>query len=202
MNKKDNKNKFQLIFYILIALVLLVGVSYAFFRANLTGDKEYSIEVGGLVFRYTEAAQGLTINNSMPVSDEEGIVSTNYFDFNIYAEDKTISYNIYLKELSGNTLDPDYVKVYLTDQTNTQIVAPTAISSLSAYVNDTNSYLLYTTSISPNGVAGSTQYYRLRIWLSNSYNTEANIDYTTNGNLQSGEVETKTFAFKINISPN
>ena len=203
MEKIDKKTKFQIAFYILIALVLITGVTYAFFRVNLTGDKEYSIQISGLTFRYTEESQGISLTNPEILTDEEGIAQAEYFDFNIYSDD-TINYSIYLKEETGNNLNLNHVKVYLTGEYNNQIkeVRPIAISSLSSYSYDTNSYLLLNTAIKPDIETGnSTQNYKLRIWI-DSLEAFGGVQYSTNDYSQSGQVPNSTFSFKVNVASN
>ena len=201
MKNKKEKKQSRLFYYTLIGLLLLIGVSFAFFSANFIGTKENIIDLKGLVFRYTEESQAISITNASAMTDEEGKSQSNYFDFNIYIENDYnygITYNIYLKELTGNNIDQKYIKVYLTDQNDNEVVMPTSVSNLMKYPNDTNSYLLYTTTITPTDTGNNTQKYRLRIWIDEKYQDD-DINYETNGNIQTGTIEDKSYGFKVNV---
>lgn len=197
MKKKIIKN----FYVILICLLILIGISFAFFSANFIGHREHAIDIKGLVFRYTEASQGITLTNPDLLKDSDGKTQNTYFDFNVYIannNDYAMTYNIYLKELVGNTLSTNYVKVYLTDQGENQIVPVSTISALKIYPNDSDSYILYTDTIAPNqDTKNNTKYYRLRLWLSDNYDDGSNS--TTVDNKQTVTIVDKTFAFKVNV---
>jgi len=186
-------------FYIaLIGILLVIGGSFALFTANFIGDKYQVINLNGLKFRYTEGDSAIYMENAEPMSDEDGKKLDNYFDFNIYLEyknDYSIPYNIFLEELDNNTVDPKYIKVYLTDQNDNVIIGPTKISDLEPYKMD--DYLLHSTSISTEENNNNTQYYRLRTWLDENYVSD--VSYETNGNVQTGMIG-GTFGFRVNIS--
>lgn len=193
--------KAKYFYFVLVLVLLLGGTSFAFFTANFFGIKDNIIELKGLVFRYNELSQGINMTNALPKSDEEGKSQSNYFDFNTYIENDynyAMTYNIYLKELIGNNIDPKYIKVYLTDQNDNQIVMPTSVSNLMKYPNDTDSYLLYTTTITPESNGNNTNNYRLRIWLDENF-VDNDINYETNGNIQTGTILDRTFGFKVNV---
>lgn len=197
----DNTKKNVKLFYIILIISLcFMGFSFALFSANFIGDKEISVNIDGLNFRYSEGVQGLTIVDPEPLSNAVGMASTDYFDFDIYIANNFnygIAYNIYLKLDTTNTISNSDVMVYLTDQNNNQIVGPTLISALSSYSNDTNSYLLYNTSITPNQSGNNTQYYRLRMWLKEDYVDV--ISYQVNGNTQTSTIGDKSFSFVVNV---
>ena len=69
-SKKSNK---IFIGIILILVVLVIGISYAWLTDTILGKKEYIIKAGNLNLVLDETSQGLTIENSIPISDEEGL---------------------------------------------------------------------------------------------------------------------------------
>ena len=75
---------------LLASLVLVViGVSYAFFTYSRQGSKENTITTGALTFIYDEKkaeGNGISLSNAFPMSDEEGKQlsgSNNVFDFQV-----------------------------------------------------------------------------------------------------------------------
>ena len=76
---------------------------------------------------YTETNE-ITMNDAIPIKDEEGKLLTNYFDFQVLTYIKTkdndsterkISYNVVLEPLTvDNALSDNEIKVYLTKVEN------------------------------------------------------------------------------------
>ena len=202
MKKKITTNIKKNVFYIaLIGVLLVIGGSFALFTANFIGDKYQVINLNGLMFRYTEEDSAIYMDKAEPMSDEDGKKLDNYFDFNIYLKytnNYSIPYALLLEELENNTVDPKYIKVYLTDQNDNEIIAPTKMSDLALFKN--GDYLLHSTEISTEGIGNNTQYYRLRTWIDESYTPE--LTYGTEGNVQTGFFGYGTFSFRVNVSSN
>ena len=71
----DNKKVLIISVISVIALVIaIVGTSYAMFTANLTGTKENVINTGYVKMSCAETT--FNVQNSSPMSDSEGIAST------------------------------------------------------------------------------------------------------------------------------
>ena len=141
MKKKRIKEikKAKLIYYILILILVIAGVSFAAFTVNFIGTKEHTVDLKGLIFRYTEDTTALTYKDPTFLTDSEGKSQTTYFDFTTYIENTynyAITYNIYLKELANNNINKSYVKVYLEDQNGNVLLEPTKVSNLVKYPND------------------------------------------------------------------
>ena len=204
MKKKRIKEikKAKLIYYILILILVIAGVSFAAFTVNFIGTKEHTVDLKGLIFRYTEDTTALTYKDPTFLTDSEGKSQTTYFDFTTYIENTynyAITYNIYLKELANNNINKSYVKVYLEDQNGNVLLEPTKVSNLVKYPNDDDSYILRTDTITPNSTTNNkTNKYRLRIWVDKEYE-DSDVIYTSSGNNQTGEIEDKIFAFKVNV---
>lgn len=146
------------------------------------GTKDNVVTAGIIDFIYTESTNGLTILNSAPMADDVGkVLQTNvnqgitqgYFDFSIVAsssQSKSFSYEIYMTPDATNTLATEYVKIYLTNTSNSPYseysgTVPT-FSSLSTSTVDANSKILY------SGTYNGTyllQTFRLRMWIKDTY---------------------------------
>ena len=198
-----NKNKVILsILGILMLVVVTVGVTYAVFTYTKLGTTENTVTAGTLKFLYTEntgVGRGINISEAFPVSDELGksYTTENYvFDFSVEAENsgnEEIPYEVTLRRKSTSTLAESNVKVYLTDMTDeadTQIVAPTLYSDLIQTTIDVGEEVektIYNGTV----LGGELTYkkdFRLRMW----------IDETSNQD----DINSKTFAALVNVYSN
>ena len=128
--------------------------------------------------------------NAYPISDEfalQNLDKLSYIDFTVSSTinnpDKAISYELYLTGDTTNTLDSNYIKVYLTDENNNLIVAPKTYNSLenTTYQADKQTgKVIYT----GNNPGTKTNKYRLYAWIDK--------DYEQNSVSQ-------TFKFNVNI---
>lgn len=175
---------------ILILVVAVVGISYAVWNQSFTGTKDNSLNTGYVSFTYTESNDNvISIENATPMSDENGKKQTgskSMFDFNVSATYKgvdSIQYEVYTT-LVQNTLSPEYLKVYLTDQNN---------QAVEGYKEDVPTYNMLPNSSIGEGKtlykgtlssSGKSKNLRLRIWISSNYDQP--------------EVS-KSFSFKVNV---
>lgn len=189
----------------LIAIVLIVGISYA-----ITNFSNFSsingINSGHISFTYTEPTNSYDLINVLPLSDDDGMIQTNYFEFSVSSNFSTnanddngvyIPYEISItpQQLdSGKTAIGDTnIKVYLTKVENGKeimVTAPTLISSLknSDYLANSKE-VAYNLNSHHNNNGSVTTTYRLRAWIiiDNSIT-----DWTTTGQYQ--------YKFKVNVN--
>ena len=98
---------------ILVIVSILVFVNIA--DVSLTAG-EISIDLSGI-------NGNQTFSNIIPLTDNDGMNSSSYFDFTVNAtvDTERIYYEVYILPDSENTLDTSYLKTYLTDQSNVEI---------------------------------------------------------------------------------
>lgn len=72
---EGNKKK---IIALVVALVLLVGGTYAWLTLTLTGTKTARIEAGTLSLELVDEANEINVENALPVADEEGMKTDPY----------------------------------------------------------------------------------------------------------------------------
>ncbi len=100
--EKDNKKKkiITLVISILIILILILAISYAYFSTRLDGSDQI-VKVGELELVLDETSEGITLDNAIGLSDEDGMNLTpstfelrnngnNAVDYTIYLDDNTI----------------------------------------------------------------------------------------------------------------
>lgn len=209
--QSDEKKKLVLsILAVLVLVLMVIGVFYAVFTYVGTGTRENRVTTGTLTFSYTEGTASINIVDAHPVSDEVGkaITSANVgaagsiaanpagsqmqyagvFDFEVSASmssPQDINYEIYATEASGNTLDAQYVKIYLTDQSDTAEEGYTgAVPTYDTLTTTSKNSGTGKTLLSDTFSNTSSKQYRLRMWISDSY---------------SAQVPRKTFAIKVNV---
>ena len=178
MDNKDSSKQILLsVLGVAILVVAVVGISFAAFSFTKAGTVANTITTGTITMSYTEPTNGITLTNALPTSDATGKSlkgENNTFDFTVGASvsgSTKINYVITAVPATENTLTNAGVKVYLTDQKDTQILAPTKVSALPTTQanNDagapTGQFILKTGTYA----ASSTDSYRLRMWVANDY---------------------------------
>lgn len=178
----------------LLSFIIIIGISYALIKFNFIGNKENTINVEGLKFTYNEVSTSLSLTSDDILSDENGINSNKYFDFNVSLEkniETGVSYNILLT--SDNTNNLSDIKAYLTEvknNTETKLIDPITLNNLTK-VN--NNMKLYSDIIDPN----KTKYYRLRLWVDENFGSSQTT--SINGNTSTGTIAGFTFKFVVSI---
>ena len=195
MNKK--RQTITAVIGLLGVLAIISGVTYAWFSYSKTGTKENVITAGKIKFIYTEETNGLTLSDAMPMTDAQGKAQASpaYFDFKVASETSSsvqipyiVTVRVKPEANASDQLDAKNVKVWLSDQTNNELVAGengvkffqdtvparTAGTFLEAYTgaynpSDGTNYrynerIIYS-GVVPAGESNYSQGFRLRMWL-------------------------------------
>ena len=176
-NTNSSKQVLVSILGVAILIVAVVGISFAAFSYSKTGTVANTITTGTITMSYSEPTNGINLTDALPISDTAGKALTgtnNVFDFTVATTVKgtaTISYAITAVKGDGCTVADAGVKVYLTDQEDAEILAPTKVTALTTTTADnaagapTGQYVLKTGTYS----ATKTEEYRLRMWVADDY---------------------------------
>ena len=70
--KKKTNNRPLLLLSIIIALILILGITYAWLTLVLNGTKSNQIVAGNLVLNLADEGNGINLEGAAPVSDEVG----------------------------------------------------------------------------------------------------------------------------------
>lgn len=204
MDTNTNGNKKEIIlaiFGVVLLVFAVIGVSYAVFTFEQMGVRENTIRTGTISFAYNETSNGISITNAQPmtdasgkvlvVSDTENGISQGYFDFNVSGSitgNAMITYEVYGTVDSSSTMDPNHVKVYLTDGSANEVPytgydgsSVPVYGSLPTATSDPSGKRLYTDSFSGNTLSKT---FRLRLWVADTY-TVADVS--------------KTFTMRVNV---
>ena len=107
-----DKRIIVLIVLILISIITLIGSSYALLTKSFKSEK-LSMQVGTLKVDFTEG-NAITMNNAIPMTDENGMNTTPYTFTITNSGDVDAYYTVSNEEELANTLDTNYLKMRLT----------------------------------------------------------------------------------------
>lgn len=187
----------------IVGLVLVTaGISYAWFSYSGQGETTNTITSGNIAFHYTESSQGLSLTDAMPMTDAQGKGQSTYFDFTIEAKTtnySAIPYIITAKVDSSSTLPANYIKVYLTDQSNNEIEPVSVLGSLQQFTHDTinitgTEKIIHEGFVQRNN-SNYNESFRLRMWIADNINMNSNDDGV-------GTYNGETFTIKVNVYGN
>lgn len=185
--KKENKNfmeknKKQII-AIALALVLLVGGSYAWLTTTLKGTKKVRIEAGTLSLVLNEGNE-INVEDSLPMTDIDGL-KTDAYTFTLQNNGNvTSNYTIYLDDASIDSADERF-----DDSALKYSLKKNEGASTTALLSTLNQRVLDSGTIE----AGTTNTYSLNLWIK---------DEATNDDVQTtkdGQTVGKVFAGKLRI---
>ena len=187
------KKKNTLILFVgLFAFILLAGgISYGYFVYN----KEVAtvdLTSGEIAINYASGNSNITLSNVMTMSDGQGMISNNYLDFNVVgkADIETILYE--LEVVSSNPSLNDYIKVYLTDQEDNSILSPFNYNELyDSIANDGKALYQGLMEGNQDGTSKTTtNNYRLRVWLDESYTGTTTQSFTISTYMYAKNIDT------------
>ena len=186
MEKK--KKKVWIIGGLVLCLVAVIGITFAFFSTGGTQDTANTFTSGCLNIELTDASSSINLTNTYPISDVEGVDSTSY-DFTIRNTcDTPTNYSINLESLNqvSNSLNADYIKVSLSSDTFDNVISKLSTNTKATPELDGayEAYTLYTGNLGAN----ETKTYHLKLW----------IDY----DATVSEAANKTYSSKINVIAN
>lgn len=178
-NNNSSKQILLSVLGVAILVVAVVGISFAAFSYSKTGDVSNTITTGTITMTYTEPTNGINLTDALPITDTAGKAlsgDNNTFDFTVTATiagTTTINYAITAVKGDGCTVADDGIKVYLTDQNDAEVLAPTKVTALSKTASSNaagapaDQYVLKTGTYKAAGT--TTENYRLRMWVADDY---------------------------------
>ena len=165
MREAIKKNKKYIIIGIVIIILLLIGIAFAYLTTTLQGDKEYLVRAGSLDLVLEEGNE-LTLEKQIPLEDSEGM-KLDGFNFSIVNNGKIdTDYTIYLDDMelsAGESRIPDSsIRYSLTRNDETFMTR-----NMTTMGSNPNRRVDFGT-ISPD----ETINYTLRIWIDYDATTE------------------------------
>ena len=172
--KRKEKEK-VLIISIIIVLILVLAVSFAYFSTRLNGTDQI-VKVGKLELVLDETSEGISLENAIGLSDDEGMKLTPSTFKLINNGNKAVDYTIYLDD---NTIS----------DTDTRIEDKYLKYNLNKNGTDSGATLLTSTGTNPNRIidsgtieGGGTNNYSLNLWITDE------VDGNYSGQVFSGKL--------------
>ena len=151
--------KLALFIAILGLTSLVAGSSYAILSTNIKEEGTQLVTAGNVDLEIIEKTEGLDLSDITVMSDIDGMLQNNYYEFNLKNSSSTtvgyilsiINDETALSSYAGNILDDSYIKVGL--EVNNHKMGPYKLDEISRILYD--SYLL----------VGGKANFKLRFWL-------------------------------------
>ena len=161
-------NKKLVIIIAIIAIVLLIGGSFAYWRVSLVQTSTNNIATSCFDLSLSES-NPINLQSAFPIKDSEGKTLTPY-EFTITNNCATYAYyEVNLEVLNNTNLDSRFIKVELDDETPSLLSSkPVTTTTLS---NATTSYKLKKAYMN----ASESKTYHLRLWLDESVTLADNV---------------------------
>ena len=176
MASKKKKGQNHLVVISVILLVFVVISVFLCIKAYVEKKKNKEILITNTItMNYTDDYNGLIIPATSIYSDTDGKILTNkenIFDFVINSKIKDSTktkYSLYLVKDKSSIIPDDKVKIYLESSNDNKFIKPKEVLTPQPYKETDNTkvkgMLLNKDTLSKN----TKIYYRLRIWIDDSY---------------------------------
>ena len=163
MKERLNKQHMTLVLGIICAVgLLVVGISYAWWRLSLVQDKANTAVSKCLKLELANQSNEINLTNMYPISDEEGRALTP-FTFTLKNTcSMAAKYTLNLEMLEGTTLNSNYLAVLVN---NKDIKLLSSYNTATTVVKgSTESRTLDTGTLTPNG----SKDYSISLWMDKS----------------------------------
>ena len=207
MKKLDKFRKLPAIIFSIGFVLIVIGVSYAFFTYSRTGLYTHEIEGGKMGVIYNETTgNNVTLENAFPLTDEEALTRGVEFEWTVTGfneSPKTIYYAIEMEY--GNTIDSKTrfsdTDIKLSLYENNNLIFENEI------YDNLNKQDIYYGSF-PSGTSAdkpTVNNYKIRLWINDNVmitDTTNTVDTTNKHVYSTAEFEKKYASFKINVRAN
>ena len=160
------RNKLAMFITIFGLISLLAGSSYAIFTTSIQEEGTQLVTAGNVNLEIIEKTPGLSLPNLTVMSDVEGMLQDDYYEFNLKNTSTTtvgyivsiINDDVARINYNGNVLDDSYIKVSV--DVNNQKLGPYNLEEIGRVLYD--GYML----------VGGKSNFKIRFWLDESKTSE------------------------------
>ena len=186
---KNRKN--LIITLMIVAIIMIIGATYAFFTYARTGNQNSQLIAGEIYLNYNEGTNALSLSNILPESDSVArSKSNNVLTFTIDGKNTTtnkdIYYEIVLSDGSNQgtktRLKDSHLKFDLVETKKQNNVTTTNTVLEGVSYNELNNTKIWVNTVPSNTTSEIVYTYQLRMWISDEVlisDTESSADYTT-----------------------
>ena len=185
-NIEKNKSRLKIYYSLLITIICIIGVSFAWFRLYLSQSENNTI-ASRTCFNttLTEETSKIALTDEFPIVDEKGLKKTP-FTFTIknncssYVKMYITIESTYRTSTSSSYLKDNYIKVNLspkgTTDNNSVILGEQSLTDLD---NNSKGYILINTGLKAN----EEKSYDLRIWMDSAVTKEQGLNKSWSGKI-------------------
>ncbi len=171
MKKKQDANKKGIILTIVIALIVVIGVTYALFQYQKLGTKKNTITTGTLVLTLDESkGNAITISNAVPMSDRQGEELDSYHFILENTGTLPAKYRIRLEEDQEAITEDGCGAKKMTDTQLKYSLMKNEGKSTPLLLSTSAQHIIDTGTLAP----GAKNTYDLRIWIDSTVGIEVN----------------------------
>ena len=186
MNNENNKKRLTLYYSLLVTIICIIGVSFAWFRLYLSQSNNNVISTRNCFdTTLTEENSKIELTDAFPISDEDGLKQTP-FTFTLknncssYVKAYITIYSTNRTSTDASYLKDDYLKVNISPKGTTKnsslILGEQSLTNLEA---DKEGYMIIDTGLNAN----EEKSYDLRIWMDSETSLEAGLSKNWAGKI-------------------
>lgn len=152
--KSQNSKIIVLGTVIVLVAVFLTGISYALFTLNVQGEKVHTLKSAKLELKFVNESEGIKLENTMPLTDEDGLKTASYQFTLKNTGDLASDYKLVLEDqaITGTRMPDHIIKYYLKKNT---------IENEPDLLNNLDNRILDQGVIRPN----TNIIYELKLWM-------------------------------------
>ena len=200
---KKNKKKLSLYYGLLVTVICIIGVSFAWFRLYLSQSEDNTL-ASRTCFNttLTEDTSKISLTDAFPITDEDGLKQTPFTftiknNCNSYVKVYITIDSTYRESTNTSYLKDNYMKVNISPKGTTSGASKILGSqTLIDLENDRKGYIIVSTGLKAN----EEKSYDLRIWMDSAVTTEQGLNKNWFGKIvvvSDASKEPPTFAETI-----
>ena len=185
-NIEKNKSKLKIYYSLLITVICIIGVSFAWFRLYLSQTENNTI-ASRTCFNttLTEDTSKISLTDAFPITDEDGLKQTPFTftiknNCNSYVKLYITIDSTYRDSTSSSYLKDNYMKVNISPKgTTTSKSVILGSQTLTDLENNRKGYIIVRTGLKAN----EEKSYDLRIWMDSAVTTEQGLNKNWSGKI-------------------
>ena len=186
LNIDNKKKKLKLYYGLLITVLCIIGVSFAWFRLYLSQTENNTL-ASRTCFNttLTEDTSKISLTDAFPITDEDGLKQTPFTftiknNCNSYVRVYITIDSTYRESTSTSYLKDNYMKVNISPKgTTTGKSVILGSQTLTDLENDRKGYIIVSTGLKAN----EEKSYDLRIWMDSAVTTEQGLNKNWSGKI-------------------
>ena len=185
-NIEKNKSKLKIYYSLLITVICIIGVSFAWFRLYLSQTENNTI-ASRTCFNttLTEDTSKISLTDAFPITDEDGLKQTPFTftiknNCNSYVKIYITIDSTYRESTDTSYLKDNYMKVNISQKgTTTSKSVILGSQTLTDLENNRKGYIIVSTGLKAN----EEKSYDLRIWMDSAVTAEQGLNKSWSGKI-------------------